>query len=185
MVQRETHRLDGGGGMKLEEAVLIHADPISLFRLTQDYERRLEWDPFLQSANLIGDAKEAGVGVKALCVSKGGWAMETEYVSFNPPQATAVKMTRGPWFLHRFAGSWRFEEVVPGQLRVSFTYHLEARPKWMCWLLTPILKWRFARDTRNRLRALKEAVEANDILRAGGYEARHSRGIGPSCDQGA
>lgn len=80
--------------MKLEEAVLIHADPISLFRLTQDYERRLEWDPFLQSANLIGDAKEAGVGVKALCVSKGGWAMETEYVSFNPPHATAVKMTR-------------------------------------------------------------------------------------------
>jgi ribosome-associated toxin RatA of RatAB toxin-antitoxin module len=145
--------------MKLEQSVVIDASAISLFRLTQDYERRLEWDPFLRSATLVGDAQEAGVEVKALCVAKNGWAMETEYVSFNPPRATAVKMTQGPWFLDSFAGSWRFEETEPGRTRVCFSYHLVAWPRWMSWLLAPILTRSFARDTRNRLEALKEAVE--------------------------
>ena len=65
--------------------------------------------------------------------------METEYVSFNPPRATAVKMTRGPWFLSSFAGSWRFEEIEPGRTRVGFHYSLEARPRALSWLLNPIL----------------------------------------------
>ena len=54
--------------MKLEESVVIDASPISLFHLTQDYEHRLEWDPFLQSATLVGvGAQEAGLGVEAVC----------------------------------------------------------------------------------------------------------------------
>ena len=85
--------------------------------------------------------------------------METEYVSFNPPRAAAVKMTRGPWFLSTFAGSWRFEEIQPGRTRVGFRYSLEARPRAISWLLNPILARFFARDTRARLRALKEAGE--------------------------
>jgi Polyketide cyclase / dehydrase and lipid transport len=105
--------------MTFDESVVIDAEPTALFRLSQDYGRRLEWDPFLRSANLVGDARAADVGVRALCVSRSGWAMETEYVSFNPPRATAVKMTSGPWFLDQFAGSWRFEEVAPGRTRVG------------------------------------------------------------------
>jgi hypothetical protein len=91
--------------MTFEESILIDASPASLFRLSQDYERRLEWDSYLCSASLIGGAQEAGLGVRALCVTKRGSTMETEYVSFNPPRATVVKMTRGPWFLASFAGS--------------------------------------------------------------------------------
>jgi hypothetical protein len=88
--------------------------------------------------------------------------METEYVSFNPPRATAVKMTRGPWFLADFAGSWRFEEIGPGRTRVGFRYSLEARPRALAWLLNPILARSFARDTRGRLRALKDAAERQE-----------------------
>src|ERR1700678_3476870 len=97
-----------------QESIVIKSDPSALFRVSQDYARRLEWDPFLRSADLVGGADQAGVGVRALCVAKSGWAMETEYVSFSPPRTTAVKMTRGPWFLDRFAGSWHFDEVEPG-----------------------------------------------------------------------
>lgn len=150
--------------MTFEESIVIDASPAALFPLSQDYGRRLEWDPFLRSASLVGGAREAGVGVRALCVSRRGWEMETEYVSFNPPRATAVKMTKGPWFLDEFAGSWRFEEVAPGQTRVVFRYNLRVWPAWLSWLLTPIVARGFARDTRNRLRALKEAVERNGIL---------------------
>ncbi len=154
-----------------EESIVIDAEPAALFRRSQDYGRRLEWDPSLRSASLVGEAREAGVGARALCVSRGGWAMETEYVSFNPPRATAVEMTGGPWFLDRFAGSWRFEDVEPGRTRVVFRYSLRARPGWLSRLLTPILARSFARDTRDRLRALKDAVERRGLLASAGADA--------------
>ena len=75
--------------------------------------------------------------------------METEYVSFNPPRTCAVKMTRGPWFLDRFAGSWHFDQVEPGATRVSFRYSLQARPKWLAWLFTPICSRAFAAIREN------------------------------------
>jgi hypothetical protein len=147
-----------------DDSILIAAEPAALFRLSQDYDRRLDWDVFLKSARLLNDAEEAGVGVRALCVDRNGTPMETEYVSFNPPRAVAIKMTRGPWFLESFAGSWRFEEVSPGRTRVSFQYSLRARPRPLSWLMNPILARVFARDTRRRLHALKEAVEQRGLL---------------------
>jgi ribosome-associated toxin RatA of RatAB toxin-antitoxin module len=148
----------------LIDSIEIAAEPAELFRLTQDYSRRLEWDPFLKSAGLLDGAREAGVGVRARCVDRKGTAMETQYVSFNPSRAVAIKMTRGPWFLASFAGSWRFEEVAPGRTRVSFHYSLEARPSWLSWLLNPILAKVFARDTARRLKALQQAVEERGAL---------------------
>jgi ribosome-associated toxin RatA of RatAB toxin-antitoxin module len=150
--------------MTFEESVVIRSDPAALFRLSQDYDRRLEWDRFLRSARLLGGAHQAGLGVRAVCVARSGWAMETEYVSFNPPRTIAVKMTRGPWFLDRFAGSWHFDDLDPGQTRVSFRYHLTARPKWLAGLLEPILTRVFARDSRKRLQNLKDAVELRGML---------------------
>lgn len=143
----------------IEQSIVIRATSEALFALTQDYARRLEWDPFLRSAQLANGAQAAGVGVRAYCVSRSGFGMETEYVSFNPPRATAVKMTRGPWFLSSFAGSWRFEETLPGQTLVSFRYQLAAWPAWLSWLTTPLLSSVFAWEMRKRLQALQRAVE--------------------------
>jgi Polyketide cyclase / dehydrase and lipid transport len=150
--------------MTFDQSVVIAASPGELFALTQDYDRRLAWDPFLKSAALLGGAAAPGVGVRAYCVARSGLGMETEYVSFNPPRACAVRMTRGPRWLGSFAGSWRFEEAAPGQTRVAFRYHVRARPWWLAWLLTPLEAWAFARDTRKRLRALKAAVEQRGLL---------------------
>jgi ribosome-associated toxin RatA of RatAB toxin-antitoxin module len=152
--------------MTFANSIVIDAPPAALFALSQDYNRRLEWDPFLRSATLSNGAREPAVGVRALCVDRNGTAMETEYVSFNPPRAVAIKMTRGPWFLKSFAGSWRFEEVEPGRTRVSFEYSLRARPRPLSWFLNPILARVFARDTRRRLEALKKSVEEQGLLRA-------------------
>lgn len=146
--------------MNFEQSILIAASPSDLFALTQDYSRRLEWDPFLKSAELLDGATSANVGVRAYCVAHTGMGMETEYVSFNPPRACAVKMTRGPRMIATFAGSWRFEETSPGHTRVGFRYNLRAMP----WLFTPIIGWLFGRDTRNRLKALKAAVEQQRSL---------------------
>jgi len=106
--------------------------------------------------------------------------METEYVSYTPPRVTAVKMTRGPWVVRSFAGSWRFTEVAVGRTRVGFRYNLKARPRWLSWVLTPMLSWAFARDTRKRLAALKAAVESGELLVGAGGRAVP----GPAVDGG-
>ena len=152
--------------MTFEDSIEIMSTPADLFALTQDYARRLEWDPFLRSAELIGGALAVGIGVRAFCVARSGLGMETEYIALSPPHIAAVKMTRGPKFLASFAGTWRFEEVAPGRTRVRFRYHLQANPLWLSWLLSPIMTWVFAKDTHKRLVALKTAVERQGLLRS-------------------
>lgn len=78
--------------MTFEESVLIDAEPAALFRLSHDYGRRLEWGPFLRSATLACEAREAGVGARALCVSRQGWAMETEYIGAEPRGPTKQRV---------------------------------------------------------------------------------------------
>ncbi|MBL8797056.1 MAG: SRPBCC family protein [Planctomycetia bacterium] len=142
----------------------IAAEPGVLFALTQDYSQRLCWDPFLREARLLNGATAPDRGVRAWCVARSGLGMETEYVSWQPPRVAAVKMTRGPWFLASFAGSWRFETLPAGGTRVSFAYWLSAHPRWLRWLLDPILQGMFARDTARRLRALKRAAATTDLI---------------------
>ncbi len=137
------------------QSIEVAAEPGVLFDLTQDYSHRLDWDPFLKEARLVGGAESPGVGVRAWCVARNGLGMETEYVSFNPPGACAVEMTRGPWFFRAFSGSWRFDRIGPGRTRVTFTYSLAGRPS----LISGPLRLVFARETRRRLGALKRAVE--------------------------
>lgn len=164
--------------MTFDESIVIDAGAAELFRLSQDYHHRLDWDPFLRSASLV-NADEAGPGVRAVCVARSGWSMETEYISFHPPRTVAIKMTHGPWFLSRFAGSWHFEEIEPGRTRVGFAYSLVSRPRVLAWLLDPILAQSFAQDTRARLRALKAAAE---VRRPSDEISRQTRGTNHEGD---
>jgi hypothetical protein len=139
-----------------ERSIEVPASRDALFWWMQDYERRLEWDTFLVEARLL-DATRAAVGVRAWCVDRAGRGMETEYVAFEPPSRVAVRMTRGPWMFRSFAGSWAYEALAPDRTRVTFRYHVEARPP-----LGPITDWIlanvFAREMTGRLEALREAA---------------------------
>jgi Polyketide cyclase / dehydrase and lipid transport len=145
-----------------EESIDIAAEPEAVFDLIHDYTRRLEWDPFLRQARLLDGADAAAVGVKSLCTARwnsGGLAMETVYVSFERPSVAAVKMTRGPGVLDEFAASLRQEAVGPHQTRVTYRFKLAAHPRWLRFVLDPILFAIFAREVRIRLSALKRFLE--------------------------
>src|SRR5262245_56866725 len=114
--------------MRFEYQAVVEGAVGEVFSLTQDYERRLTWDPFLRSAVLLDGAAAPAVGVRAWCVAHEGFGMETEYVTFRPPRRVAVKMTRGPRILESFAGTWEFESIPDGKTRVTFRYHLRVRP---------------------------------------------------------
>lgn len=143
--------------MRFIESIRIACPRERVFAYTQDYGQRLVWDTFLREAVLRDGATEAGPGVKSWCVSWHGLGMETEYVSFQPPAVTAVRMTRGPRLFERFAGSWRFDEEAPGVTRVTFTYAFTLRRPFG-WL-TPLMTWTLVREVRGRLKDLKRRLD--------------------------
>jgi hypothetical protein len=147
-----------------EQSIEIRADAMTLFRLTQDYDHRLDWDPFLKEARLVGGATTAGVGVRAWCVARNGLGMETEYVSFKPPRVVAVKMTKGPALMSAFAGSWRFQELGNGFTKVIFRYNVAGNPRWLGFVFDPVLRWIFTHEVAKRLQGLKQAVEQTDLI---------------------
>jgi ribosome-associated toxin RatA of RatAB toxin-antitoxin module len=144
--------------VRFEHTAIVDGSPEEVFSLTQDYARRLTWDPFLQRAELVGGAKLPAVGVRAWCVSYSGIGMETEYVSYQPPRIAAVKMTQGPRLLASFGGTWEFEPVDNGKTRLTFRYAFKMKPRWLAWLLEPLVRVWFAAQTRHRAAALADAL---------------------------
>jgi hypothetical protein len=145
-----------------EESIDIAADPQIIFDIMHDYDRRLDWDPFLKEARLLDGATKAGKGVRTWCVARnrgGGIGMETVYVIYKPPRLAAVKMTRGPWLLKSFAATLLHEQLAPSVTRVVYRYHFRPRPYWLAVIFEPLLRAVFSGETRRRLRALKRTVE--------------------------
>jgi hypothetical protein len=134
------------------------------FDLTHDYARRLEWDTLLSAAYLEGDATAAGKGVAATCVGRGllaRFALTTIYVSFRRPHVAAVKMVNRPPLFATWAASIRHAPLSDGTSTITYTWNFTARPRWLAWLLEPIMAWSFARETRQRLAAMREHFARN------------------------
>ena len=143
--------------MKFAQVLDVDGSRESIFDLTQDYDRRLEWDPFLQDARLLSGAVTPEKGVRALCTDRRGNAMEVVYVAYDRPSVAAVKMTRGPVFLQSFAGTWRFSDAGDGRTRVLFKYFYRIR--WPFGALAAPIARAFANETAERLIALRDFVK--------------------------
>ena len=149
--------------IKFTEKIEIACSAECVFDFTQDYEQRLNWDTFLIKADLIDGAKKAGRGVKAYCVAKNGLGMITEYVSFNRPKATAIKMTKGPYFFKSFLGSWTFKQLHPNLTEVIFIYSFQIRFPFN--LISEKIKRNLQNNVKQRLRDLKANIERQNIIR--------------------
>lgn len=143
--------------IKFSDAITIHAAAEKVFDYTQDYNKRLSWDTFLKRADLIEGAVKADKGVKAYCVAHNGLGMETEYVSFNRPKVTAVKMTKGPIMFHSFLGSWTFKEISKYETEVIFLYSFSLRFPFS--IFGKLIKNNLQNNVKQRLIDLKNCLE--------------------------
>ncbi len=143
--------------IKFSEKINIAASQETVFDYTQDYNNRLNWDTFLRRAELINGATNADKGVRAYCVARNGLGMETEYVSFNRPKVTAIKMTKGPFLFKTFLGSWTFKELKPELTEVTFLYSFELR--FLFSLFPAFIKRNLQNNVKQRLLDLKTRIE--------------------------
>lgn len=147
---------------KHSASIVINRSCGEVFDLIHNYERRLEWDTLLSKAILLEGAQTAGVGVKSLCVGKmsvGGLAFESQYITFEPGQVAAVKLTNLPPFFADFAASIRHQPITEKRSEVIYSFNFKARPAFLCWIFEPIMNWMFYKETQMRLKALKAYLE--------------------------
>ena len=116
----------------------------------------------MTKATLIGDATQAGIGVKAYCVSRNGLGMETEYITFNRPKVTAIKMTKGPYMFETFLGSWTFKEIENQKTEVVFLYSFTLSFPFN--LFKYVIKYILMNNVKQRLKDLKKCIENNGGL---------------------
>jgi ribosome-associated toxin RatA of RatAB toxin-antitoxin module len=143
--------------VKFSEKIIIDDTAEKIFDFTQDYSKRLRWDTFLKKADLIEGAEQAGKGAKAFCVAKNGMGMVTEYITFNRPLVTAIKMTRGPFLFTSFLGSWTFRKISDNKTEVIFLYSFSLRFPFN--LATILIKRNLQKNVKQRLVDLKKNLE--------------------------
>ncbi|MGH9837728.1 MAG: SRPBCC family protein [Blastocatellia bacterium] len=159
---------------------IIPAPSADVFRLLHDYGRRLEWDTLLQEAYLTDDWTEAQLHATSVCKGRshlGGIALKTEYLSFNPPEVAAVRMVNRPPFFQTFAATIRHRDIEDGSSQIEYKYNFTARPRWLRWMLHPLMAVAFRYETRKRLQALRgffTETEDKETRRAPDGTATHT-----------
>ena len=143
----------------IRESIEIQADEAFIFNLTQNYDVRLEWDPYLLEAYLINGATEVNEGVSSYCKNTNGSVMISKYISFNPPKVAAVRMTQGPYILKKFSGAWNVKNIDSSSSQLLFTYNFELKGGLFGKMLLPIASYLFSRDMKKRLICFKLYAE--------------------------
>jgi ribosome-associated toxin RatA of RatAB toxin-antitoxin module len=144
--------------IRITAAIRIATGAEQVFDYTQDYSQRLRWDTFLREATLMHGATAAAKGVSAYCVARNGMGMVTEYISYDRPRATAIKMTKGPLLFRDFSGSWTFKAIDQDITEVIFIYSFTLRFPFL--LFTRLIRNKLQRDVAVRLADLKRNIES-------------------------
>lgn len=143
----------------IEQSIEILKSDEELFDLTQDYSRRLAWDPFPESYQFL-NGRKIDTGLQLVVKDKRRRAMTVEYVSFKPPKVAAIKMVSGPWYIKKFAGSWSFKSLESNKTKVVFKYHIVGYPFFLGVAVRQVFKC----NTKKRLKALKAYAEKHLTL---------------------
>ena len=145
----------------IKHQIEIDCDQETVFDLSQDYSRRLDWDPYLSKAYLLKGAEKAGLGVESCCRNRSGSEMITRYISFKRPRVAAVTMVKGPWFLKRFGGAWNVSKLSETRSSLVFTYNFQMRGGLLGYSLLPFAIFFFSREMKSRLFAIKRYLESD------------------------
>jgi ribosome-associated toxin RatA of RatAB toxin-antitoxin module len=145
---------------------VIPATAAEVFDLLHDYHRRLEWDTLLRKAYLEDDFPAACKGAVSVCQGRallGGFALRTEYVSFERGKVAAVKLLNQPPFFETFAASIRHRDTGENESEIVYKVNFTAKPKILRWILHPVMNAVFAWETRKRLASLKNFFSQKNL----------------------
>lgn len=138
---------------------------------------RCRWDSLVGAARVVGGAPCPYVGAVTENAG-GGWlgllSMRTEFVTFERPKVAAAAMQGRAFPFARWAASMRHRPLDAGHSVMLYTYSFETRPRALRWLMEPVTKWVFDRQTRKRFDRMRAFLEGH----AAEIEAWHATQAG-------
>ncbi|RJF96345.1 SRPBCC family protein [Noviherbaspirillum saxi] len=114
---------------------------------------RFRWDSLVQDVRVIDGAPCPYVGAETENAG-GGWvrglSMRTRFVSFDRPRVAAATMIGHSFPFTSWAASMKHRPVGINRSIMIYTYTFRAGPRYLSWLLEPIVKRIFDWQTRRR-----------------------------------
>lgn len=122
------------------------------------HQWRLRWDSLVAATEVQCGAPCPYVG--AVTQSSGaGWlrglAMRTRFVSFDRPHLAAASMVGRSFPFTRWAASMQHRPVDIQNSVLIYTYTFEAGPRALRWLIEPIVRLVFDRQTKRRFERMR------------------------------
>lgn len=131
---------------------------------------RLRWDSLVSDTHVTDGAPCPYVGAVTENTG-GGWmrglAMSTRFVSFERPRLAAAAMVGRSFPFRSWAASMKHRPGREGRSVMVYTYTFEAGPPFLRWLIEPVVKRLFDRQTTRRFHRLQAflAAHADEIVR--------------------
>lgn len=134
------------------------------------HEWRSRWDSLVSETRVQGGAPCPFVGAVTENTGRGvlrAIDMRTKFVTFDRPHLAAATMLGRAFPFEKWAAAMRHEALGPERSRLVYTYTFTTGPRWLRWVLEPIVGRAFARQTRQRFArmACYLAAHADDIAR--------------------
>ena len=138
--------------MTIVDRVDVEAHCLEAFDFAQSYANRKNGDPFIKQIENGGE-----IDVPLYFKTMRELSMRCDYLRYNRPNCTKIKMMSGPEFLENYISTWRFVYLEAERTAVILTYDYTV-VKGMKWIEAD-LKAYFLWDMNRRLTALKEGLE--------------------------
>jgi hypothetical protein len=131
---------------------------------------RARWDFLVENTQVVGGAPCPYVG--AITENSGnGWMrgmfMRTKFVSFDRPRVAAAAMIGRSFPFVSWAASMQHRPVDAQRSVMIYTYTFLVGPPALRWILEPLVKKVFDRQTRRRFMRMRSflAEHADDVIR--------------------
>lgn len=147
--------------MIIERHIVIAAPMEEVYRISQDYAVRYQWDLFPQRIQFLDGAKKIEIDTKVRVFAKSGLQMDMQFVQLDAPNRAAVVMINGPRVLEKFAGSWIFRRESTDKTRVTFRYLIRLKVWAIPVILGRLVAIYFSAVVKARMIGLKRYCEAS------------------------
>jgi hypothetical protein len=139
----------------------MHAPAAVVFDAFHFHRWRACWDSLVGATHVVGGADCPSIGAETVNTGRGvlrQLTMRTRFVSFDRPRLAAARMVGRSFPFTRWAASMRHHALGPDASLLTYTYTLEAGPRWLHWLVEPVVQRAFDAQTHRRFARLQAFV---------------------------
>ncbi|MEO6678879.1 MAG: hypothetical protein ABIO21_16055 [Pseudomonas sp.] len=147
--------------------LIMPASAADTFEAFHNHTVRMQWDTLLSRAGVEGGGIRPYIG--AITFNEGrGWkryfSMRTRFVNFQPGQVAAALLVEPEGVFAWWAASMRHRDLGDNTSELIYTFSVRLRPRWLGWMLDPLVNRIFEHETRQRFAAMAEYLRARPAL---------------------